>query len=55
MQILEKNLRDLGVLDDAKHAEIDKKALDMARAAAEYAESSPLCTLEELTQDVYAE
>lgn len=55
VQILEKNLRDLGVLDDAKHAEMDQKALDMARAAGEYADSSPVCTLEELTQDVYAE
>ncbi len=55
VKILEKNLRDLGVLDDAKHAEMDQKALDMARAAAEFAESSPLCTLEELTQDVYAD
>ena len=55
VQILEKNLRDLGVLDDAKHDEMDKKALAMARAAGEFADSSPLCTLEELTQDVYAE
>ena len=34
---------------------MDKKALDMARAAGEFADSSPVCTLEELTQDVYAD
>ena len=35
---------------------MDKKALEMARiAAGEFAENSPLCSLEELTQDVYAE
>jgi hypothetical protein len=34
---------------------MDKKALEMARHAAEFADSSPLCSLEELTQDVYAE
>ncbi len=55
VQILEKNLRDLGVLDDAKHAEMDQKALDMARAAGEFADNSPVCTIEELTQDVYAD
>ena len=55
VQILEKNLRELGVLDDAKHAEMDQKALAMARKAAEFADSSPVCTVEELTQDVYAE
>ena len=55
VKILEQKLRDLGVLDDAKHTEMDQKARDMARAAAEFAESSPLCTLEELMQDVYAE
>ena len=55
VQILEKNLRDLGVLDDAAHAEMDAKALAMARQAAEFADSSPVCTVEELTQDVYAD
>ena len=55
VQILEQKLRDLGILDDDKHREMDQKALDMARAAGEYADSSPLCTREELTQDVYAD
>ena len=43
------------VLDDAKHDAMDKVALDRARAAADYADSSPLCGLEELTQDVYVD
>ncbi len=55
LQILEKNLRDLGVLDDAKHEEMDQKAIAMARQAAEFADNSPVCTVEELTQDVYAD
>ena len=55
VRILEKNLRDLGVLDDAKHEEMDQKALAMARQAADFADSSPVCTVEELTQDVYAD
>ena len=55
LQILEKTLRDRDVLDDAKHEAMDKQALDMARAAADFAENSPVCSPEELTQDVYAD
>ena len=55
VQILEKTLRDRKVLDDAKHQAMDKQALELARAAAEFAENSPVCTAEELTQDVYAD
>jgi pyruvate dehydrogenase E1 component alpha subunit len=55
LHILEKVLRDRKVIDDAQHDAMDKKAIDMARAAADFAENSPVCSLEELTQDVYAE
>ncbi len=55
LDILEKKLRDRGILNDGNKEAMDKKAIDMARAAADFAESSPLCTLEELTQDVYAD
>ncbi len=55
LQILEKTLRDRKVLDDAKHDVMDKQAIDMARAAADFAENSPVCSPEELTQDVYAD
>ncbi len=53
--ILEKTLRARKVLDDAKHEAMDKQAIDMARAAADFAENSPVCSPEELTQDVYAD
>jgi len=53
--ILEKTLRDHGILDDAKKDAMDKQAVDMAHAAADFAETSPVCSLEELTQDVYAD
>ena len=53
--ILEQKLRDHGILDDAKKEAMDTQALELARAAAEFADSSPVCSLEELTQDVYAE
>jgi len=53
--ILEKNLRECGVLDDAKKDVMDKQAIDMARASADFAETSPVCSIEELTQDVYAD
>jgi len=53
--ILEKNLREQGVLDDAKKDAMDKQAIAMARAAADFADESPICSLEELTQDVYAD
>jgi len=53
--ILEKTLRDHGILDDAKKDAMDKQAVDMAHAAADFAETSPVCSLEELMQDVYAD
>jgi len=53
--ILEKTLRDRGILDDAKKKAMDKQAVDMAHAAADFADASPVCSLEELTQDVYAD
>ncbi len=55
LRILEKTLRDRKVLDDATHEAMDKQAIDMARAAADFAENSPVCSPEELTQDVYAD
>ena len=38
--ILEKTLRDRRVLDDAKKEAMDKQAIDMARAAADFAETA---------------
>ena len=55
LRILEQILRDRKVIDDASHEAMDKKALEMARAAGEFAENSPVCSPEELTQDVYAD
>jgi len=53
--ILEKTLRARGILDDAGKEAMDKQAVEMARAAADFAENSPVCSPEELTQDVYAD
>ena len=53
--LLERVLRDRKVIDDASHDKMDKQALEIARVAAEFAENSPVCSPEELTQDVYAE
>lgn len=53
--ILGNVLRQRGILDDAKHEKMDKQAIDMAHQAADFAENSPVCAPEELTQDVYAE
>ena len=55
LMILEKNLREQGVLDDAKKDVMDKQATAMAREAADFADESPVCSIEELTQDVYAD
>lgn len=55
INILGDVLRKRGVLDDAKHEALDKAAVGRARAAGEFADNSPLCTLEELTQDVYVD
>jgi len=48
-------LRKRGILDDAKHEALDSAAVAHAKEAADYADSSPICAPEELTQDVYAE
>jgi len=53
--ILEKTLRGRGILDDAKKDTMDKQAINMGHAAADFADTSPICSLEELTQDVYAD
>ncbi len=53
--ILEKTLRERGVLDDSGKEAMDKQAMGLARAAADFAENSPVCSLEELMQDVYAD
>ncbi len=55
LDILARVLRERGVLDDARHEAMDKSAIEKARQAAEYAEASPLCTPEELMQDVYVD
>ncbi len=55
VMILQKTLEQRGVLNDEKAKQIDASALEFARKATEYAEQSPWCSPEELTQDVYAE
>jgi pyruvate dehydrogenase E1 component alpha subunit len=55
INILAASLRERGILDDAKHEPMDKQAIEMARNAAVFAEESPICSPEELTQDVYME
>jgi pyruvate dehydrogenase E1 component alpha subunit len=52
--ILEKTLFARKVIDEAKKAELDKAATEIARQAAEFADASPWCSPEELFQDVYA-
>jgi len=53
--ILEKTLRNRRILTDGKKESMDKLAIELARSAADFAENSPICSPEELTQDVYAE
>jgi len=48
-------LRRRGVLTDAKHEELDRKAIEEAKAAADFAEHSPICSPAELYEDVYAD
>jgi pyruvate dehydrogenase E1 component alpha subunit len=55
LTILERTLRGRGLLDDASKDAMDRQATDMARAAADFADRSPVCSPEELTQDVYAD
>lgn len=55
IMIIGDELRRRGIVDDAKHNIMDKLAIDRAKAAAEYAENSPLCDPKELLEDVYAD
>jgi pyruvate dehydrogenase E1 component alpha subunit len=55
INILGDVLRQRTLLDDAKHETMDQIALDRARAAGDFADNSPLCSLEELLQDVYVD
>jgi pyruvate dehydrogenase E1 component alpha subunit len=55
LNILAGVLRRRGVLDNAKHEMLDQKALELARQAAVFAEESPICSPDELTQDVYVD
>ncbi|BDI31052.1 pyruvate dehydrogenase E1 component subunit alpha [Capsulimonas corticalis] len=55
INILGDALRKRGTLTEAKHDELDKSALEIARVAAEFADNSPVCAPEELTQDVYVD
>ena len=48
-------LRGRGIVDGAKHEALDKQAVALAREAAAFAENSPVCSPEELTQDVYVD
>jgi pyruvate dehydrogenase E1 component alpha subunit len=48
-------LRRRGLLDDAKHQDLDEAAVEYAHAAYEYADKSPHCSPDELTQDVYVD
>lgn len=53
VNVLGEVLRSRGVLDEAKAKEIDDNAIEYARKAGEFAAESPVCSPEELTQDVY--
>jgi len=48
-------LRKRGVIDDAKHDEMDALAIERAKAAADFADSSPICEPKDLYEDVYAD
>jgi pyruvate dehydrogenase E1 component alpha subunit len=47
-------LRRRGILSDAMHDEMDRAAVARARAAADFADKSPVCSPSELYEDVYA-
>lgn len=53
LNILGNVLRERGILDDARVKQMDDDAMEYARKAGEFAEHSPVCAPEELTQDVY--
>jgi pyruvate dehydrogenase E1 component alpha subunit len=46
-------LKKKGILDDVKAKQMDDAAIEYARKAGEFAEKSPVCSPEELMQDVY--
>jgi pyruvate dehydrogenase E1 component alpha subunit len=48
-------LREKGLVDNDKFHEMDRKATEKAKAAYEFADHSPVCSPEELYQDVYAD
>ncbi|MDR3710278.1 MAG: thiamine pyrophosphate-dependent enzyme [Capsulimonadaceae bacterium] len=51
--VIETVLRSRHLVDDARVHEMDRAGIDYAHAAIDYADSSPLCTPEDLTRDVY--
>jgi pyruvate dehydrogenase E1 component alpha subunit len=55
MLILERTLRQRKVLTDDLHTSMDDAAKEIAHRAAEFADNSPLCSPEELTEDVYVD
>jgi pyruvate dehydrogenase E1 component alpha subunit len=55
MLILEQTLRRRNVLTDEIHKSLDDAAKEIAHAAAQFADESPLCSAEELTEDVYVD
>ena len=48
-------LRARGILDEETHERLDKEAIRMSRAAADFADQSPVCAPKELYEDVYAD
>jgi pyruvate dehydrogenase E1 component alpha subunit len=48
-------LRKRGVLDEATHDRLDAEAIRQAKAAADFADQSPVCEPHELYEDVYAD
>jgi len=54
ISIFGKVLRKRGILDDTKHEALDQAAIQYGKAAGEFADNSPWCKPEELTEDVYA-
>ena len=53
--VLSNVLRGKGLLDDELNSEMDAKAIELAKAAYDYADHSPVCEPSELYEDVYAD
>jgi pyruvate dehydrogenase E1 component alpha subunit len=53
--VLSNILRSRDLLNDEKDKEMDTKAIEMARAAYDFADHSPLCEPSELLENVYAD